>query len=206
MNKQVVRWVFPGIFLMGVFSGPQVQAESGAPAMDEGEVMMIGPNDAPPGQPGGEQEPTLPRDESDRVSGAISAAKNASDQDALVGALRNLGQFQDSRTVEVLLPALKSETPEVRMAALEAMRWGTVSDSNALEEVRYLAEREPDPMVRGAALEVLVRYDTTDEGRKLLERLTEESEADIRDFAREHLNRMDAEARTALGAENGQNQ
>ena len=69
-----------------------------------------------------------------------------------------------------------------------------------MEEVRRLAAEDPDPKVRTAALEVLVRYDESQEGRELLEKLAaaEGGDETTRDFAKRHLKRMDAEAAASV--------
>jgi HEAT repeat protein len=133
------------------------------------------------------------------VGQAITAAWTATDPAAQVQALQALGNFQDPRTLEVLQPALQSEAAEVRHAALEAMRWGTVSDETALADVRALATNDPEATVRHTALEVLIRYDDQHPAtRTLLEKLAAEEGGTYRNFARKELKRIaeEAEARS----------
>jgi len=130
----------------------------------------------------------------DRLAEAITAAKAAQNPEEQVNALLKLGDYQDNRTLEALMPALQSPHTEVRKAGLAAMRWGTVHDASALNDVRRAAEYDPDPGVRRSALEVLVRYDETPEGRALLERLAEGGDEAFRELSKEHLRRMDEEA------------
>jgi hypothetical protein len=136
----------------------------------------------------------------DRVEQAIDAALSARDPEEQVELLVELGELQQTRTLEVLTPLLHSKNAEVREATLEAMRWGTVQEASTLEEVRRLAAEDPDSQVRGAALEVLVRYDKSQEGRALLEKLAaaEGGDDNFRDFAKRHLQRMDAEAAASV--------
>jgi len=129
----------------------------------------------------------------DPLGRAIDAARTTTDPERQAEALASLGNFQDTRTLEVLRPALQSDHQEVKRAVLEAMRDGGVQDPVALEEVRRLAEQDPDASVQAAALEVLVRYDSSREGRALLEKLAEEEQGVFRDFAQQHLQRMDEE-------------
>jgi hypothetical protein len=72
--------------------------------------------------------------------------------------LRALGQFQDPERLEVLAPALGSDSKDVRTAALEALRDGTVNDDAVLDQVRSMATGDADPYVQRDALEVYVRY------------------------------------------------
>jgi hypothetical protein len=85
--------------------------------------------------------------------------------------LRALGQFQDSERLEVLSPALSSDIKDVRSAALEALRDGTVSDVAVLSEVRSMATGDSDPYVQRDALEVYVRYGDQDDVLSLVQSL-----------------------------------
>jgi len=125
---------------------------------------------------------------------AIDRVSDAGSLEAQIQAIRDLGNFQDPQTIKVLGPALHSHIAEVRKAALEAMREGTVEDPATLAEVRYAVTNDSDPGVRQAALEVLVRYDESAEARSLLEKLASEPRGAYRDFARRELDRMDYEA------------
>ena len=72
--------------------------------------------------------------------------------------LRALGHFHDPVRLDVLAPALHSQSTRVRRAALEALRDGTVRDEAVLGQVRGMATGDSDPSVRRDALEVYVRY------------------------------------------------
>ena len=137
----------------------------------------------------------------DELAQRVKAARIARTPEEKAEALRRLGDFQDSRTLEALQPALEAEQTEVRRAALEAMRWGTVYDPKALKEVRKLAEEDADPQVRRSALEVIVCYDTSSEARELLERHAQGGDKVLRDFAIRELQRMDEEATAAAAAD-----
>jgi len=130
---------------------------------------------------------------SDPLAEAVDAARRAVGPEAQIKAMLALGGFQDPRTLEVLQPALHSERADVRKAALEAMRDGTVSDAAALAEVRALATGDPDPVVRRAALDVLVRYDESGEARALLKTLAADKDNPFRSFAQTQLRRMEEE-------------
>ena len=139
----------------------------------------------------------------DVLAQTVKAAQVARTPKARAEALRRLGDFQDSRTLEALQPALGAEETEVRLAALEAMRWGTVYESAALEEVRKLAEEDVDPQVKHSALEVVVRYDSSPEARALLERYARSGDEVLRSFASRELQRMDEEAAALAGYRTG---
>ena len=132
----------------------------------------------------------------DQVTQAVNEALTAKEPGEQVESLLKLNDMQHAGTVDVLTPILQSEHAEVREATLEAMRWGRVEDAPTLAEVRRLAAEDSDPNVRRAALEVLIRYDTTQEGRALLEKVAEGKGEDSRfqGFAKQHLRRMDEEA------------
>jgi hypothetical protein len=132
----------------------------------------------------------------DPVSQAIEVARSASDLESQLKAIRYLSSFQDPRVLAVLHPALGSEVSEVRKAALETLRWTTVDDAGALADVRSLTVNDPDPAVRQAAFEVLVRYDDeSPEGRALLENLATEPGGAFAARARKTLDRLDREAK-----------
>src|SRR5262249_35170130 len=127
---------------------------------------------------------------------ALDAARKAATPEERVKALLALGDFQDPRTLEVLRPALRSDKAEVRKAALEAMRWGTVEDKPTLAEIRAMAASDSDPAVRQAGLDVLVRYDdTSPETHALLRDLATEEGGAYRDFAQRELERIEMEAK-----------
>src|SRR5262245_19310905 len=109
------------------------------------------------------------------IEQALDAARKAATPEERVKALLALGDFQDPRTLEVLRPALRSDKAEVRKAALEAMRWGTVEDKPTLAEIRAMVTSDSDPAVRQAGLDVIVRYDdTSPETQALLKGLAAE--------------------------------
>ena len=128
------------------------------------------------------------------IEQAIDAVVVAANFDAQIQAIRELGNFQDPRTIKVLGPALHSHVTEVRKAALEAMREGTVEDKATLADVRYAVTNDADPEVRQAALEVLVRYDESPEAKRVLEKLAADPRGPHREQARRELARMEYEA------------
>ena len=127
------------------------------------------------------------------VEQAIDTVLAATNVETQIQAIRDLGNYQDPQALKVLRPALHFHPPAVRKAALEAMREG-VQDPATLAEVRYKVTDDPDPEVRQAALEVLVRYDESPDARGVLEKLASEPRGAYRDFARRELDRMDQEA------------
>jgi HEAT repeats len=127
------------------------------------------------------------------VEQAIDTVLAATNVETQIQAIRDLGNYQDPQALKVLGPALHFHAPAVRKAALEAMREG-VQDPATLAEVRYKVTDDPDPEVRQAALEVLVRYDESPDARRVLEKLASEPRGAYRDFARRELDRMDHEA------------
>lgn len=78
--------------------------------------------------------------------------------DRYADSLRELGRFQDPERMDVLAPALESESRTVRGAALEALRDGTVSDAAVLDRVRSMITGDSEPGIQRKALEVYVRY------------------------------------------------
>ena len=131
----------------------------------------------------------------DPLEQALEKARAATDPEALIKALRELGNFQDPRTLALLQPALHSDSSDVRRAALAAMREGTVYEPTVLTDIRSVVVGDPDPTVREAALEVLVRYDETVEARALLRTLAADKDSPFRALAQKHANRMEEEAR-----------
>ena len=127
---------------------------------------------------------------------ALAAARAAATPEEQVKALLALGNFQDPRILEVLEPALHSGKAEVRKAALEAMRWGTVEDKATLTEVRAMVASDSDPAVRQAGLDVIVRYDDENpETQALLKELAAEKGGAYRDFALHELERIEMETK-----------
>jgi hypothetical protein len=135
----------------------------------------------------------------DPLERALEKARAATDLEARVKALLALGGFQDARTLAVLHPALRSDSPDVRQAALAAMRAGAVYEPTVLADVRSAVAGDPDPTVREAALEVLVRYDETAEARELLRALAADTDSPFRAFAQKNVERMEEEARYRAG-------
>jgi HEAT repeat protein len=130
------------------------------------------------------------------IEQALDAARAAATPEEQVKALLALGNFQDPRTLEVLGPALHSDKAEVRKAALEAMRWGTVEDKTTLTDVRSVVTSDPDPAVRQAGLDVIVLYDDkSPETHALLKDLAAEEDGASRDFALRELKRIEMEAK-----------
>jgi hypothetical protein len=78
--------------------------------------------------------------------------------DRYADSLRALGRFQDPERIDVLAPALDSESRSVRGAALEALRDGTVTDAAVLDRVRGMITGDSEPGIQREALEVYVRY------------------------------------------------
>jgi hypothetical protein len=111
-------------------------------------------------------------------------------------ALRALGQFQDSERLDVLAPALGSQSKEVRSAALEAMRDGTVADDTVLGQVRSMATGDADPYVQRDALEVYVRYGDQSDVLSLVQSLGRTSgptrDIAVREWLRIEKERADA--------------
>jgi len=173
-------------------------APAGSEAPDNTPAVSEGPEEAESHETSSPPETT-----EDRLAEAITAAKAAQNPDEQVDALLKLGDYQDNRALGALTPALQSPHAAVRSAALEAMRRGTVQEPSALIDVRRMASHDPDQEVRRSALEVIVRYDKTPEGRALLERLTAGGDEALRDFATRELGRMDEEAAEA-GADTDQ--
>ncbi|HEX9821491.1 MAG TPA: HEAT repeat domain-containing protein [Methylomirabilota bacterium] len=137
----------------------------------------------------------------DPLEQALEKARTATDLEARVKALLALGDFQDPRTLALLHPALRSDSPDVRQAALAAMREGTVDEPRVLADVRSVVTSDPDPTVREAALEVLVRYDETVEARELLRVLAADKDSPFRAFAQKNVERMEEEARYRAGSD-----
>ena len=88
-------------------------------------------------------------------------------------ALTGLQGFDEERTVEALLSALEEEDREARLAALQSMRWLSLTGLNpeAVEAAAAAYDTAEDPEVERAALEVLVRYGDPDAVMSTLERL-----------------------------------
>jgi hypothetical protein len=134
-----------------------------------------------------------PEDRDDAIADALDATRKATDPAALIEALLALGDFQDARTIEALRSALQSERGDVRKAALEAMREGYVSDPTALADVRATISGDPDPAVKQAALDVMVRYDESVEAQALLRTLATDQSSPYSKFAAKELKRMEGE-------------
>ncbi|MGH8583328.1 MAG: HEAT repeat domain-containing protein [Gammaproteobacteria bacterium] len=114
-------------------------------------------------------------------------------------ALAGLGAFQDAKRLEVLSPALEYDDTGVRMAALRALRDGTVHDPAVLSRVREMLIGEPDPGVQREALEVYVRYGDPDDVLSLVQTLARK-EGPMRDIAVREWNRIEMEqAEAAAG-------
>jgi hypothetical protein len=126
---------------------------------------------------------------------ALEAARSATTVEEQIKTVRYLGAFEDPRVVAFLHSALASDVPEVRTAALEAMRWSYVLDPRVHVDVRSLIVNDPAPAVRQAAYEVLIRYDKTAEWRAVLERLAAEPGGALAARARIDLVRLEQEAR-----------
>ena len=139
----------------------------------------------------GTPDGSTPRTSVDQALDAVATAPNF---DAQIHAIRELGNYQDPRTLKVLGPALHSHVPAVRKAALDAMREGAVEDRTILAEVRNAVTSDADPDVKRAAFEVLIRWDESPEGRKVLEKLASEPSGPYREVARRELDRMAYEA------------
>lgn len=93
------------------------------------------------------------------LQSAIRTAQEAAGDEARqADSLRALGQFQDPARLDVLASALGSKNAKVRIAALEALRDGTVNDASVLSMVRNMVLKDPEPGVQREALEVFVRY------------------------------------------------
>jgi len=137
----------------------------------------------------------------DPLEQALGKARAATDLEARVKALLALGDFQDARSLAVLHPALRSDSPDIRQAALAAMREGTVYEPTVLADVRSVVAGDPDPTVREAALEVLVRYDETAEARELLRALAADKDSPFRAFAQKSVERIEEEARYRAGSD-----
>ena len=111
--------------------------------------------------------------------------------------LRALGQFQDPERLEVLAPALGSDSKNVRTAALEALRDGTVGDVAVLDQVRSMATGDADPYVQRDALEVYVRYGDQSDVLSLVQTLGRASgptrDIAVREWLRIEKERADAD-------------
>ncbi len=114
-------------------------------------------------------------------------------------ALAGLGVFQDAKRLEVLTPALEYDDTGVRMAALQALRDGTVHDPAVLSRVRELLIGDTDPRVQREALEVYVRYGDPEDVLSLVQMLGR-TEGPMRDIAVREWNRIEMErAEAAAG-------
>lgn len=114
-------------------------------------------------------------------------------------ALAGLGAFQDAKRLEALAPALEYEDTGVRMAALQALRDGTVHDPVVLSRVLEIANADPDPRIQREALEVYVRYGDPEDVLSLVQMLGRR-EGPLRDIAVREWNRIELErAETAAG-------
>ena len=114
--------------------------------------------------------------------------------------LRALGAFQDPDRLSVLDPALDSRSKDVRAAALDALRDGTVRDESVLSRVRSLITSDPDPSVRRGALEVYARYGSPAEVLALVQSLGRTSGA-ARDIAVREWLRIERELAEASQAD-----
>lgn len=86
-------------------------------------------------------------------------------------ALLQLGRYQSEATLPALMPALSHADRGVRGSALRAMRWGTVSDADALSKVREMINTDANPRVRREAFEVYSRYGDQDDVLTLAQEL-----------------------------------
>jgi hypothetical protein len=186
LNYSFLRDKESGTLKQVLIAGISTKHDSSADSQSSAESL----SDEEPSEAAGYEEA------GDQVTQAVNEALTAKEPDEQVELLLKLSEMEHAKTVDVLTPILQSEHAEVREATLEAMRWGRVEDAPTLAEVRRLASEDSDPNVRRAALEVIVRYDTTQEGRALLEKVAEGKVEDSRfqEFAKQHLRRMDEEA------------
>jgi HEAT repeat protein len=75
------------------------------------------------------------------------------DADVLVAGAEALSYYRDPATAAVLLQMLRHTAPEVRAAALEALRYNP--DANSRQAIETLLFQDPDPSVRAAAATTL---------------------------------------------------
>jgi hypothetical protein len=141
------------------------------------------------------------KEQADRSADGEDAAGPGGDERqradvAYADALSALGQFQDPQRLDVLAPALGSDSTAVRSTALGALRDGTVSDEAVLDQVKTMVTSDPDPYVQREALEVYVRYGDQSEVLSLVQTLGRTSgptqDIAVREWLRIEKERADA--------------
>ena len=101
-----------------------------------------------------------------------------------------LGHFKAAPRIDSLRSAIRSENSEIRRSAVEAVDWGRVKDPVALDDLQWLATQDPDPTVRGAALEGVI---ARKEEMKVLPAIVadlKENDPDLHEAAREILDEL----------------
>jgi hypothetical protein len=112
----------------------------------------------------------------------------------LIDKLQVLGHLHDPYSLEVVQPALFSDQPAVRLAALEAISRVHAESPDVLADIRSLATDDPEPAVRQAAVMTLARHDdSSEETRMLLEALVDQEDIPNQDYFRQALDRIDEE-------------
>jgi HEAT repeat protein len=107
-----------------------------------------------------------------------------SDPVVQVAAAEALGQIEDPRAVQALLPMLKSSDAELRLAVAEAL--GQIEDARAVEALTAVVS-DADPRVRRAAIEALGQLDDLKQAPKPLLAALQDPDPAIRDAAIESV-------------------
>jgi hypothetical protein len=99
---------------------------------------------------------------------------------------------QRNQPMELLRSKLQSATPEVRLAALASMHWRSAGDV-PVADVRWLAERDPDPRVQAAAFDVLIQHEPDDEWNHTLSILANQAGGPLQRAAAQAVERLTEE-------------
>lgn len=111
-----------------------------------------------------------------------------------------LENLQNNDAVELTKLGLQSANPADRLAALSKLNSREVDDTD-LQDIRRLVETDPDPTVRAAALDALIRYDGTEEITEVLTTLADAPDDELQDIATEYLKRQQEEKRAVANIE-----
>ncbi len=133
------------------------------------------------------------------VRDALQRVNDAKTPERKASAILGLASYQNSDTLGVLKPALDDKDESIRQAALESMRSSYLDDPETLAKVREMALN--DPASQRQALEVLVRYDASEEGKSVLQKIAAEGDGATSNFAKQELRRMEHEKATAHTAD-----
>nr|AFI78486.1 hypothetical protein ws156A7_0007 [uncultured bacterium ws156A7] len=168
------------------FGTPRIsEPGSPEPSRDEGEMQPTDIGEL------SEDSDAMP----DPLNQSIESAYAGTISHQLIDKLQVLGHSHDPHSLEVVQPALHSDQPAVRIAALEAISRVHAESPDVLADIRSLATGDPEPAVRQAAVMTLARHDDSSmETRMLLEALVDREDIPNLDYFRQALDRMDEEA------------